>query len=306
MADGKRPQAEFPPEVRREIDSEEADFYIDTKATVERIKEELGRLEASEEKLEGTVEEMKSEGGLEPPTVHEAVVAEEKSIMRLEDRKKKLEQKKEEMRELEEFRGRILKAFGRWTGTDAWMMNIDALAKKKGGEEAGLFTYDDRIEMWEKKGEMTRGLAKIIEPILPGWGKALLVGGEKVVHVNHAVMAEKERKAKRGEKMTSKEANKLSLELIMKEVHLDKLKDVKNIEKSGDLLEQFGGDLGGDLGKKFEFLGGLAKKHPDKISKALAAAVKAVKRKEYEVSDEAARAEAEMDRLEEKEINNFY
>jgi len=115
-------------------------------------------------------------------------------------------------------------------------------------------------------------------------------------------MAEAEKRAKDGEKMTSKEANIMSFQLLSEELHIDKLKDLKNIEKLGDALIEFGGDFGGEIGDKFKYLGELAKKHPDKISKALVTLKDLIDKGDVKVDDDTEKAIAEMDHLEEDEL----
>jgi len=302
MAQEKEPNLESLPEVHHEVDAEKAGIFINARGTIAEINNELMRLDKSEEGLEETVRTMQDQGEAEPEIVESAVEAEEASVLRIEDRKEQLEGRKEEMGDLLKVRNKFLKGWGILTGTDVMMLNADKIAKKFGGEDAGLFTYDERIEMWERKGEMTRGLSKIMAPFLPGWGKALLVGGEKIVHINHTVMAEAEKRAKDGEKMTSKEANIMSFQLLSEELHIDKLKDLKNIEKLGDALIEFGGDFGGEIGDKFKYLGELAKKHPDKISKALVTLKDLIDKGDVKVDDDTEKAIAEMDHLEEDEL----
>ena len=267
MTDKKESHAETLPEVHHEKEGEKAEIFINAKDTVIEIIKELKGLNEREQGLEDTVAEMQDDGEAEPNLIESAVVAEEASVVRIEGRKKDLEEKKEKMEKLREVRNSVLMGAATLTGTDSFILAIDRIGKFTGDEKGGLLLdHDDRIKLIHNKTKLIKFTSAIAKPFMPKWGAALLVGGEKVWEMTDRLNEKYETALKEGQEVTFKDSGQWAMEELVGIFKKEDLKDPKKIKELGGYVVDFGKDLGGSTGAKFETIGSFIQNNSEKAS----------------------------------------
>ncbi|MBU0731431.1 hypothetical protein KKC88_00955 [Patescibacteria group bacterium] len=306
MAQEKEPNLDSLPEVHHEVDAEKAGIFINAKDTIIAIKKEIAGLDKREAGLEEAVQTMQDEGEAEPEIVESAVEAEEASVLRIEDRKEQLEGRKEELEKLRKLRNKVLLGMGALSGMDAGILALDRIGKFTGDEKGGLLLdHDERIELIHKKTKLIKFASKVAKPFMPGWGKALLVGGDKVWDMTDTLNEKYETALKNGEKVTFKDTGGWAMEEMAGIFKEADLKDPKKIEELGGYVVDFGKDLGGSAGAKFETIGGFIQNNSEKASDILIKMFSSIKEGDYKMDDfteEVMQEYQKLEKAEEEEI----
>lgn len=304
MTNKRETKLESLPEVHHEGEGEKAEAFINAKDTIIAIKKELTGLEKREQGIEDTVHEMQDEGELEPATIESAVVAEEASVLRIENREKQLEAKKEQMEKLRKARNWVLLGMGALSGTDSFILALDRIGKFTDDEKGGLLLdHDERIQLIHRKTKLIKFASKVTKPFMPGWGKALLVGGEKVWEMTDRLNEKYETALKNGEDVSFKETGQWALEELGGMFDIEDLKNPEKIKEVGNLVIDFGKDLGGSAGSTFEKIGNLIVAHPEKASTVLVELFSSIQKGDYNIEEEEMLEEVvKAEKADDKEI----
>jgi len=299
------------PEAVSKIDAIKKKIILDPRKKLNQINSELESLRMDEEELKKSLNDMRSEGGYTEETIDHAQEALKESVTRIETRIQKLENHRQSLERYEEqeaqakeLRTKFMMTFGMITGADAGMLLVDKGIKKVLSEEAaeryGLFTPEERIQMWQNKAKATKFLVTVCKPFLPGWGKALAVGGGKFVEYSFNLMAEHEDHQNKGEKMKLKDIAKFTWGETFGKAKKKDLEDPEKVKQAGEAITEYSEEFEGELGEKIKALGKQFEEKPEETGKKLVALQEKINKEgfaEDENTDEVLEGIAPKDEL---------